>query len=352
MKWALVTLLLCFSAISVAQECPVEESSESVKQYKDLSQILAKMPLNSVAPKDDNSVINLDFSQECADLIKKEKDLSGLDCNKIPAFELTQKDPNEKEWKVRFHFGYSQTKYFKTDIDVNSPTMNTVIKGVQFQDRPRGYHYNPANWKSLKDATGWIDEPTNTMILSFEKGKNNFYLTVFHPKYCRSLYYKKDQEGDYNFEQAPGENGYGNPIPAGKDGLWIQNSHLNLQVQVGYGRQLTLFASKKYGRITYIPKVDVGLNYSKARTINYVEGQPWELYNHTSEINGFNASVGHRLEYQKGVLGIFADHKVTYSKMNQEFLDGSAQYNLVSAPLTFGVSVDLFSKKKNKPLKN
>lgn len=294
--------------------------------------------------------IELDFTKECIKLQKSESELAELDCNKIPPYELIQKDADDKEWKVRFHFGFSRTQYFKTDLDFESNKMRVVVKGVEMQERSRGYHYDVTKWDKLKDATGWIDEPTNTMMLSFEKGKNAFYLTVFHPKFTRSIYYKTNQETgeNYDFKPADGYNDYSQAIPEGSNMLYIQNSHWNLIAQVGYGHKFKLFGSKKFGSITYIPKADIGVNLSKARSINFVEGKTWDLNEHKTGVNGLSASIGHRMEYQKGVFALFIDQKFTYSKMNQGFLDGSVNYDLVTSPVTFGVAIDLFSKKKKR----
>lgn len=305
--------------------------------------------LLNIVPVFAQEAIELDFSKECQKLIKEESELADLNCNNIPPFELTQKDENEKEWKVRFHFGFSQTKYFKTDMNFDSSAIKVVVKGVELQDRPRGYHYDPTTWKTLKEATEWIDEPTNTMMLSFEKGKNSYYLTVFHPKNVRSFYYKTNSETgeNYDFRQVEGYNDYrNNDIPEGNNMMYIQNSHLNLIVSAGYGRQFKLFGSKKFGKIVYIPRADIGLNYSKSRSINFVEGKPWDLHEHTPAINGVSASIANRIEYQKGVFAAFIDQKFTYTKMKQGFLDGTVTYDQISSPVTFGVSIDLFSKKK------
>lgn len=312
--------------------------------------IITFISLSAFAQEVQDQAIELDFSKECQELIKNEAELAELDCNNIPPFELTQKDSDDKEWKVRFHFGFSKTTYFKSDMNFDSSSIKVQVKGVELQDRPRGYHYDVSKWENIKDATGWIDEPTNTMMLSFEKGKNSYYLTVFHPKNVRSIYYKTDKKtGEmYDLTQAEGYNNYTQEIPEGSNMMYIQNSHLNLIVQVGYGRQFKLFGSKKFGKITYIPRVDVGLNYSKSRSINFVEGKKRDLHEHTPEINGVSGSLGHRLEYQKGVFAVFIDQKFTYTKMKQGFLDGSVTYDQVSSPVTFGVALDLFSKKKKR----
>jgi hypothetical protein len=313
-----------------------------------LSFLLSTLP--ALAQEAQNQTIELDFSKECIKLTKSEPELDGLNCNSIPPFEIVQKDRDDKEWKVRFHFGFSRTQYLKTDLNFDSTAIKVEVKGIEMQERARGYHYDVTKWEDMRDATSWIDEPTNTMMLSFEKDKNNFYLTVFHPKFLRSIYYKTNSETgeNYDFRPVDGYNNYHPEIPEGSNMLYIQNSHLNLIAQVGYGRQFKVFGSKKFGSVTYIPKADIGVNYSKARSINFVEGKEWDLHEHKTGINGVSASIGHRLEYQKGVFALFIDQKFTYSKMNQGFLDGSVNYNLVSSPVTFGVAIDLFSKKKKR----
>jgi hypothetical protein len=293
--------------------------------------------------------MNVDLSTYCKDQL--EKDVDGLNCDTVPPLDVEKKDDAGKKWKIRFHFGYSDTKYFKTDMRIRSSIINTDIDDLDIVQRTSNHHYNPANWDGIKTAFKWIDEPTNTFTLSLEKNKNNFYFTAFHPKYLKSVLYKETMiEGvpHYEFRDIEEKDDFSQTIPEGYNMLYLGNTHLNMVWQIGYGRQLTLFESKKAGKLTYIPKADIGISTGAARSVRIVPGVAWDDYTDDYKVQGYNASVGHRLEYQKGIVSMFVDQKVIFSKTKHGFYDGTAEYNLISTPLTFGIGIDLFSKKKKR----
>jgi hypothetical protein len=293
--------------------------------------------------------LNVDFSEHCKNQF--ENRFKEIDCNKIPPFELKKKDDQGKVWLIRFHFGFSRTDYEKTDLHINSQVMTTVVKDVEMVERTSAIHYDPRTWDSFQSYFQWIDEPTNTFTLSFEKGKNNFYITVFHPKYLKSILYKKsnlDGEEVYDFQDIEEKSDFSQTIPEGYSMLYLGNTHFNMNWQVGYGRQLTLFKSDKLGKLTYIPKADIGIATGKARSVNIIPGVAWDDYYDDLKIQGINASVGHRLEFKKGKVSMFVDHKTIFSKIKHGFYNGTIEYNLRATPITFGIGVDLFSPKKKK----
>lgn len=295
-------------------------------------------------------VMDVDFSEYCKDQLEKEVD--GLNCDNFPPIELNKIDEKGSSWKIRFHFGFSRTQYHKTDLDIKSDVVNIVVKDVEMHERTSAEYYNPKEWNSLDQSVKWIDEPTNTFMLSFEKGKNNFYITVFHPKYIKSILYKEAEDGQVEFKEGVEDNRL-NQERDGHNMLYLQNTHANMVWQVGYGRQITIFDSRKSGKLTYIPKADIGINTGGARSVHIspdLENGGYDMidYTESSKIQGLNVSIGHRLEYQKEMVSIFLDHKTIYSKMNHEFLGGTAEYNLRYSPVTFGVGIDLFSNKSSK----
>lgn len=298
--------------------------------------------------------MEVDMTDYCQDQLAK---VEGLDCAKVPNVELFKKDKAGKTWKIRFHFGFSTTDYRPADLHIKTSKYSVVINDVDMEQRTGAGHYDPTKWQSMKQALKWIDEPTNTFQFSLEKNKNVFYLTVFHPKYLKSIAYKEPTPGTnegYTFKNNVGYNSNSSEVlkgqaPAMEDGykrIYFQNTHLNLVMQVGYGRQLEL-TNGKFGKLTYIPKADIGINYGKDRSIDN-----GKLYEGTQKYQGINASIANRLEYQKGVISVFAEHKVLYSKIETAFLDGTAKYDLVSTPLTFGVGIDIFTHNKAKKKRN
>jgi hypothetical protein len=347
MKTLLFALLL-FPLTSLAQDSQVDGSEECLDQVEQVESLVA--PLAEVAQVQE---LDINVSDYCKDQMAQVK---GLNCAEVPDVELFKKDESGKTWKLRFHFGFSTTDYRPADLHIQTSKYGVVLKDVDMQQRTGGVHYDPTKWKSMKQALKWIDEPTNTFQFSLEKNKNVFYLTVFHPKYLKSIAYKAPTAGSdgYTFKNDVGYNsnssevlrGLAPSVGEGYKRIYFQNSHLNLVMQVGYGRQLEL-TNGNFGKLTYIPKADIGINYGKERSID-----DRKLYEGTPNIQGFNASVANRLEYQKGVISVFAEHKVLYSNIKTAFLDGTIKYDLVSTPLTFGVGIDLFTKNKPKKKKN
>jgi len=293
----------------------------------------------------EHEVINLEKESTC----KQIKELEGKN---VAPVTFNKKDEEGNEWKIRFTFGFSRTDYAPTDLHIKSDVINVVVKDVEMHERTSASHYDPRNWENLQNTVQWIDEPTNTFTFSLEKNKNIFYLTIFHPKYLKSLTYKKtmvDGEPEYTFNEVEEETtNFSSPIPEGSNLLYLGNTHMNLITQIGYGRQFVVFDTKKAGKLSYTIKGDIGINTGKARSVHIIPGVAWDDYKGEPRFQGVNASIGHRLEYQRGKVSLFVDQKTIWSKMEHEFYDGTINYNLRSSPVTFGVGIDIFTKKRKK----
>ncbi len=319
---------------------------------KKLFWVLALIPTLSQA-----EIMDVDFSDYCKNKLQKE--IEKLDCDKFPPIEIDKVDDEGKKWKIRFHFGFTRTQYHKTNLSVQSELVDIVVRDVEMYERTSAEYYNPANWRGLDGAIKWIDEPTNTFMISFEKEKNNFYVTIFHPKYLKSIIYKKTEiDGQTHLDVVEGvkDNRLNQPRPEGYNMFYLQNTHANVVWQIGYGRQITLFDSRRGGKLTYIPRADIGITTGAARTVHIQRdesGKGSELVDSTEKfgIQGLNASIGHRLEYQRGKASIFIDHKTTFAKMHHSFGEGTIDYNLRYTPITFGIGIDLFSGKAKKKRK-
>ncbi len=274
------------------------------------------------------------------------KKLSELNANPI---EMKLKDDQGNPWKIRFHFGFTRTNIRPTDVTIKSSRVNTVIKGFEFSERTSAQHYDPRTWEHLQDAARWIDEPSNTFTLSIENKKNAFYITAFHPKFLKTYYEIKDDKG-VRYEPATEHLSNGTPvsygaIPDGQAGVEIQNTHLLMNYQIGYGRKFTIFDSPKSGKLVYAPHVDAGVTIGGARSIYIVKNESWEEHRDPMGLQGLNATAGHRLEYQIGKVAMFVDQKYTKAQMDHSFLDGTASYKLDYSTVTFGVVVDVFTPK-------
>ena len=298
--------------------------------------------------------LNVDVSDSCRNEL--EKKFNGLNCDEVAPLEMEHLDENNKPWVIRFHFGFSRTTYHPTDMDIKSDLVTMKIDDVKMYERTSAHYYSPKNWDHAGEAFKWIDEPTNTMALSLEKGKNNFYVTVFHPKYLKSIIYN-DSGSEVEYFEGVEDNRLNQPRPPGFKMLYLQNTHKNMVWQIGYGRQLKIVDHEKFGKLTYIPKVDIGISTGAARSVHIqekVSGSGSDMVDTTEghKVQGYNASLGHRLEYQKGKVSVFVDHKTIYNNMHHDFYDGTADYNLRMSPVTIGVGIDIFSGKHKQKKKN
>lgn len=312
--------------------------------------MLAVLLTSGTAFAQEVKTMDLDMSKHCQEVLTQQ--FPDLNCEEIPSIELEKVDDNKQRWKFRFHFGFSRTDYMPTDLHINSSFGNVVVKDVEMFERTSASHYNPANWDSFGESFKWIDEPTNTFTFSLEKNKNVFYLTVFHPKYLKSILYKKtvvDGEDQFEFSDIEEASDFSQDIPEGHGMIYLGNTHKNLITQIGYGRMISIFETPRFGRLTFIPRFDVGVNTGQARSVHIVRGERWDDFNEGKMgLQGYNASLGARMEYQKGKFSMFVDSKVIYSKMEHGFFDGTVKYDLISTPITFGVGIDVFSGKKKK----
>ena len=279
------------------------------------------------------------------------KTLMDLASQNPKPIEMNLDDDQGNKWKIRFHFGFTRTDYHPTDINIKSGVITTVIQDVKMHERTSDSYYNPTKWEKPENSLQWIDEPSNTMTVSIEKNKNVFYLTAYHPKYLKSLVYSKSEnEGEPEYKFGPIEEtmDFSAPIPAKQNMLYLGNTHRNMVWQVGYGRQFVIFENKRAGKLSYTVRGDVGINTGKARSVHIIPGVAWDDYKGKNEIQGVNGSIGHRVEYQRGKVSLFIDQKYIHSKIEHGFYDGTVSYDLNSTATTFGVGIDLYSKKSKK----
>ena len=311
-------------------------------------------------------LIDIDLSSFCKD-VKDDVDttIEAIElsqkntCDKIKELEAAHIDPitldksdnDGNKWKIRFSFGFSRTHYYPTDLHIKSTALNVVIKDVEMFERTSATAYDPTTWKNFGQAFMWIDEPTNTFTLSLEKKNNVFYLTIFHPKYLKSLIYNKTEvngETQYSYSPVDETGDLAAQTPKGSELLHLGNTYHDVIWQIGYGRQFVLFNSKKAGKLSYTLRADIGINTGHANSQHITTEGVVEDYNEGDRYQGFNASLGQRLEYQRGRVSLFIDQKTIYSKVKHGFYDGTIDYNLIETPTTFGIGIDLFSKKRRR----
>lgn len=246
--------------------------------------------------------------------------------NPAPVVVNVENKQSGGRWKIRFHFGHSRMfgSIRPTTVRLRSSGFNADIKDFQFDERTSDKYFNPSKWEGADEALKWIDEPTNTMTFSIENDKDVIYLTAYHPKMIKTY---NDESGDW--------------------GVHLQNTHKNMVWQIGYGRKFKIFEGRKGATLTYIPRIDAGFQTGAANSNMFYQGADYEQ-NDKFGLQGFNVSLGHRLEYQKGAMGVFIENRTQLTKTKQGFMDGTATYTTVYSPTTFGISFDLFTSGKKK----
>lgn len=288
------------------------------------------------------------------------KDLATVSLNQKEPYEHTVIDDQGEPWKIRFHFGFTRTAYLPTDMRLESSRVNVTIKDFEFDERTSAEYYNPKNWVQFQDAFRWIDEPTNTYKITFAKDKDEFFISVFHPKFLKTRYQTKFVTGSVDGV----EHNEAIPINEEFDGynnqqgemylVRFENTHRQMDWQIGYGRKIVLMDHNKAGKLTYTPHIEVGATTGRHLTVYTKPNEYWEFddfYKEKDEFQGFNISVGHRLEYQPGKDGkvsLFIDQKFTHSSLNHQFMDGAATYKMNYMPVTVGVDFDIYKFKPKK----
>ena len=271
-------------------------------------------------------------------------------------YTITQKDNAGNTWKIRFSFGDTRTHYFNSDVHIQDSRINVVIKDAQFTERTSAQYYNPKNWTSLDQSVKWIDEPTNTFLFSAEKGNNVFYLSIFHPKFLinnQDAHVTGVVDGVAVDKVMPIDkpfDGYDNK-PGEMHLTRFQNTHMQMDWEIGYGRKFVIFSGKKSGTLSYTPAVSVGITSGEADDLYLKKGAYWD-YDEVvdkNRIQGVNISASQRLEYQRGRVSVFVDQKYTHSELKHGFMDGTATYSMNYMPISFGVGFTLFDIKQKRP---
>ena len=263
-------------------------------------------------------------------------------------------------WNFSFHFGFTRTHYKPSDMRLTSSRMDVLIHDFEFQERTSAGFYNPANWEQFQDAFRWIDEPTNSFILTAEKNGHSIILSVFHPKYLKQENQNANVVGTIDGVDVDGFidlnekfDGYNN-IPGEMYLVRFQNTHLQMEYSIGYGYDLKIIDSEKYGSLSLRPEVFLGIMTGGNLTVYNKPGKYWE-YDHFKqplEVQGIMYSGGLRVNYEIKNFNFFVEGKASIAHLNHGFMDGRASYNLEYQSLTFGVGYTFKKrkKKKKKPL--
>ncbi|MCO4794774.1 MAG: hypothetical protein KC493_13730 [Bacteriovoracaceae bacterium] len=299
------------------------------------------------------SLENKDFYENIKAISKNPESLKNSKCD---LSGLNSELEEEEGWNFSFHFGFNRTHYQNTDMELESSRMNVVVRDFEFRERTSAGYYNPANWEQFQDAFRWIDEPTNSFILSVEKKGHSIILSIFHPKFLKENNQIKHVTGtvdgvDVDDFMAIDEefDGYNNQ-PGEMYLVRFENTHLQMEWSLGYGYDLKLIDSDKFGTLSVRPEVFLGMMTGGNLTVYTKEGTYWDYedYKQPMEVQGVMYSAGLRVNYQIRNFNFFAEGKTSVAHMNHGFMDGTAKYKLEYSAVTVGVGYTFKKKKKKK----
>lgn len=268
---------------------------------------------------------------------------------------LEVEDEDKEKWHIKFSFGYSRSKYFNSDVHVESSKVNGTFTDFKWQERHSYEYFKLEEIKKPGNTFRFLDEPTSTFGLTLDKGHHVIMVSVFHLKYLKQKYQSTQFDGTINGQAVNGVvtedkafDGNYNLDPSQMYLRRFENTYWNINPQIGYGYKINVAGNEKTGKLTYTPYAQVGFMAGTGFTAYKNDQDFWATdgYDQKLQVKGVSASAGQRVDYQKGIVSVFVDQKFSAAKINQPFLDGRAKYNLYFAPVTFGVGVEIPTKKK------
>jgi hypothetical protein len=128
----------------------------------------------------------------------------------------------------------------------------------------------------------------------------------------------------------------------------FENTYRQMDLQLGYGRDITVADTHKYGKLVYTPSIYAGVSAGYHLDVYNKPGAYWDYDDHQDplKIQGANVAVGNKVRYEYGRANIFVENKFTFSHFKHQFMDGTAEYNMKYNATTFGLG---FQLNKNRP---
>lgn len=362
MKSVLMLALLSFSAfgqtISMAELCggkaPAEGETAAPAGSMKLVTIQGKKTL----------IMDNGF---CAEYLKHQKEqeqqpitvlsqplvVSPDVCNAVEE----EKKRSDDKWKLRFYASHSFTSYLPSDLTIQSSRYNVEIKDYKWAERGSREFFT---WETLtapgNNPSQFIDEPSNTFVISLEKNGHEFFLSAFHPKFLQqnqtaqmtgtidghaAIPNQPINTEFYGYTHTPGESKI----------VRNQNTHKQMTFELGYGHRFNIVKSK-YGNITYVPSIGLGVMVGANLTVVVKEGQWWEFDENLDKmgVQGFGGSVTNRLEFntKNEKFGLFYENKIGHYKQEHGFLDGTQKYDLTFIGNSVGMKFMLYNPKNKK----
>lgn len=241
-------------------------------------------------------------------------------------------------WKLRFYASHSYTTYFNSDIEFQSTRYNMEIQNYEWAERSSREFFEPKTWQEEGHNPFQIfDEPTNTFVISIEKDGNEFFLSAFHPKFLQAPDQIKYMKGTIDGVSVDGVGYINKPFdgydqdPGESELVNNSNTYRQMIFELGYGRRINIVKGK-FGSLTYVPSVALGVMLGNNVSIMVEKGEWWEFEEHFEPygIQGWGGSITNRLEFNtpKERFGVFYENKLGYYFQNHGFLDGTQKYQL------------------------
>lgn len=296
----------------------------------------------------------------------QEKDLITLDggfCAEYlkQQYEI-QVDPTVQaeadRWKIRLYMSHSFTTYFNSNVAFKSTRYNVTIKDYEWAERSSREFFTPEEWKKPEsNMFQMIDEPSNTFTASIEKDGHEFFIQAFHPKFFQAPDQVKYMQGTIDGTWVDGFAPVNKPFdgydqtPGESELVRNENTHRQMTFEVGYGHRFNLVKGK-YGSISYIPSLAVGVMVGNNYSVMIKENEWWEFdgYQDAYGIQGFGGSFTNRIEFNtpKERFGLFYENKFSFYHQHHGFLDGTQKYNLGYMGNSVGMKFMIYNPKNHK----
>ncbi len=364
-SWRSFILFYCFSISSFAADfvadidmldfCPPTQSPECVV-CQNPSPVNSSQQLETFSQTILNTLGHVESDLEMKQVCEAMNVMVAANNNQpIGPIDIPQVDGQGNKWNFRIYFGYTRSRYFNSpEVALNSSRVNVVVKDFDWEERNSFEYFTWDKIKQPGNTFRFIDEPTNSFGFSMEKKNNVIFLSVFHMKWLFNNSQVKHVTGTLDGVEVDKVmpvnqpfDGY-NAQPGEMNLIRLENTYWNINPQIGYGRKIDIISNKKFGTLSYTPSVQAGLMIGSSFSAYTVKGGYWDSDSKAQgiEYKGTSLTAGHRLDYEKGRMGLFIDQKYTTSNIKQDFLDGSAKYRLNFSPVTFGLSVKINQSKK------
>jgi hypothetical protein len=360
----LLSLILILPTFSYAQlSLPNQELIEEQLQNQvddasqaSLDKVQIIIPVEGMSDTEQKCLFILDSDQsqgfyaKTNTIFNQLNNFDGNNCSLLKAIDLPEIKNNKKaKWNFSFEFAFNRTNYSPTTMELKSSRIDVTIKDFDIAERTSAGFYNPANWESAMDSLRWIDEPTNSFILTAEKNGHNIIITAFHPKFLKDDNFNKHVTGivdgipvdgiiDVNEEF----DGYNNQL--GEMFLVrFENTHMQMQWTVGYGYDFSILTSKIWGKLSIRPSIHVGIMTGENYSVYVKEGEYWEFDDNKDNyrIQGAVVAAGLRLNYKYKRFNIFVEGQLAHARLKHGFMDGTARYDLNYQYVTFGIGYQL-----------